>query len=101
MTIGCFYFCIKCDIFYAFNFIYNASFNNGLVENELDHVFIGFSDKIPKPNPSEVVDYRYISINDLLNEIKLRPHLFTPWFKICLNRVLKTKSNLDNKVLIA
>ena len=92
---------MKCDIFYAFNFIYNASFNNGLVENELDHVFIGFSDKIPKPNPSEVVDYRYISVNDLLNEIKLRPHLFTPWFKICLNRVLKTKSNLDNKVLIA
>ena len=81
--------------------MYRAKFDNGLIENELDHVYIGFSDEKPKPNPSEVENFRYINSNDLLNEIIENPHTFTPWFKICVDRVLKIRSILKKEVLIA
>ena len=28
---------IECDMFYAFNFLYCASFDNGLIENEVEY----------------------------------------------------------------
>ncbi len=92
---------IECNLYYAFNFLYNAKFDNHLIENELDHVFIGFCDEIPKPNPSEVKNYRYINSYDLMNEINENPNIFTPWFKICIDRVLKVKSIFEKEVLIA
>ena len=92
---------IEGNLYYAFNFLYNAKFDNHLIENELDHVFIGFCDEIPKPNPSEVKNYRYINSYDLMNEINENPNIFTPWFKICIDRVLKVKSIFEKEVLIA
>ena len=92
---------LECDLYYAFNFLYNTKFDNHLIENELDHVFIGFCDEIPKPNPSEVKNYRYINSYDLINEINENPNIFTPWFKICIDRVLKLKSIFEKKVLVA
>ena len=92
---------IECNLYYAFNFLYKAKFDNHLIENELDHVFIGFCDEIPKPNPSEVKNYRYINSYDLMNEINENPNIFTPWFKICIDRVLKVKSIFEKEVLIA
>ena len=32
---------ISCNLNKAFDFIYRAEFDNGLIEHELDHVFIG------------------------------------------------------------
>ena len=92
---------IDCNLYYAFNFLYRTKFSNELIENELDHVFIGFSDENPKPNPSEVKNYRYINSNDLMKEINENPNIFTPWFKICVDRVLKVKSIYEKEVLIA
>ena len=92
---------IYCDLYFAFSFLYKADFDNGLIENELDHVYIGFSDQTPKPNPLEVAEYRFINSSDLTEEIKENPHKFTPWFKICVERVLKNTSTVKKEVLIA
>ena len=51
---------IKTKIFPIFSFIYKADFKNNLIEHELDHVFIGFSDKKPKPNFNEVCSWNYV-----------------------------------------
>tara|TARA_Y100000766_G_scaffold285479_1_gene309270 strand:- start:2857 stop:3396 length:540 start_codon:yes stop_codon:yes gene_type:complete len=92
---------LECNLYYAFNFLYRTKFSNELIENELDHVFIGFSDEKPKPNPSEVKNYRYINSCDLIKEMNENPNIFTPWFKICVDRVLKVKSIFEKEVLIA
>jgi len=92
---------INCDLFFSFNFLYKADFNNGLIENELDHVYIGFSDEKPKPNPSEVGDYKYIKPEALITEIKRMPDAYTPWFKICVERVIEKKSFVQKEILIA
>lgn len=73
-------------------FHYIAHFPNGLTENEIDHVLIGMVDvnlEI-KPNPEEVNDYRWISIDNLEKEIAENPAQFTPWLAKALN-VVKAK----------
>ncbi|GAA4327058.1 isopentenyl-diphosphate Delta-isomerase [Mucilaginibacter gynuensis] len=71
-----------------FQFSYRHEFDNGLIENEFDHVFLGVNDDIPQPNASEVASFRYVDPDELLSEIAANPELFTAWFKICLEKVL-------------
>lgn len=72
----------------VFNFRYRVKFKNGLIENELDHVFVGRSDKKPKPNPKEASDYKYIAIDELKREIKARPENYTAWLKVIIKKHL-------------
>ncbi len=56
-------------------FHYLAKFDNGLYENELDHVFTGIYDSdvaIPF-NPEEVATYRWIEIAALKKELRTHP----------------------------
>jgi isopentenyl-diphosphate Delta-isomerase len=71
---------------YLFKFQYKAPFSNGLIEHEIDYVFVGESDQTPQPNPNEVMAYRWISMSDLKNEIQTHPEWFTPWFPMILER---------------
>lgn len=72
-------------------FHYNAHFNNGLSENEIDHVLIGYMSPstVITPNPLEVNAYRWISIPDLLQELATQPTQFTPWLTLALEVVIK------------
>lgn len=73
----------------AFTFKYKVTFDNGLIENEVDHIFIGNFDNNPTPNKSEVENYRWVDKHTLLKEIKQYPDNFTHWFKLSINEVLK------------
>lgn len=72
---------LQCELQKAFSFIYHSPVENGLIEYEYDHVYIGFTDDLPIPNPEEVQDYRWVSTADLKNEIAEAPEKFTFWFK--------------------
>ncbi|WP_396170747.1 isopentenyl-diphosphate Delta-isomerase [Flavobacterium sp.] len=65
-----------------FHFIYKAPFDNGLTEHELDHVMIGYYNDEPKINPDEVESWKWMSIEDVANDIQLHPEIYTVWFKI-------------------
>ena len=75
---------IDCILEPAFNFIYKAALDNGLVEYEYDHVFIGKSDAVPQPDAEEVCDYKYTTIDLLSQEISQHPANFTYWLRQCL-----------------
>jgi isopentenyl-diphosphate delta-isomerase len=66
----------------AFEFTYRAELNNGLIEHEYDHIYLGYTAALPQPNPSEVSEWRYINIEGLEQELKLHPECFTPWFQM-------------------
>jgi isopentenyl-diphosphate Delta-isomerase len=68
-----------------FTFTYRKEFDNGLIENEIDRIFIAFSDEIPKPNPEEVDDYRYVNVKELYSDIKQNSDNYTYWFIEILN----------------
>jgi isopentenyl-diphosphate delta-isomerase len=85
---------MQCDTQFKFSFIYKAQFGNGLTEHELDHVYFGESDDLPKPNPAEVKNWKYISLQNLQEEIALHPEKFSAWLKISIPRIMAEKGVL-------
>jgi isopentenyl-diphosphate Delta-isomerase len=80
---------MSASLSHAFHFIYHAEFSNGLIEHELDHVFIGNSDVNPIINPEEVNDFKFVSCDWIINDMKAHPDDYTPWFKIALPLVIE------------
>jgi isopentenyl-diphosphate delta-isomerase len=78
---------ISCKTNWSYSFIYKADVGNGLVEHELDHVFIGRFNEAPQPNAEEVADWKYVSVNELKIDMSNHPDQYTPWFKIIFNEV--------------
>lgn len=72
-------------------FHYNAHFDNGFSENEIDHVLIGYvaPDTTIEVNPAEVNAHRWITIANLEQELAARPDMFTAWLKPALNLLKK------------
>lgn len=66
---------------FLYKFQYRTDFANGLVENEIDHVFIGNYNENFSVNPEEVSDYQWIAVDDLLEQVDLNPEKYTFWFK--------------------
>jgi isopentenyl-diphosphate Delta-isomerase len=76
-----------------FDFTYHATFENGLIEHEFDHVFFGICDAIPNFNPNEVAAMRWLELEALDTEIKTNPNSFTPWFRIAWPLVIDSIKN--------
>ncbi len=76
-----------CELKFAFSFHYTAKFDNGLTENEIDHVYIGTWNGTPLPNPTEADDYRWARPDNIRSEMKLNPEKFTVWFKEIMERM--------------
>lgn len=63
---------------------YRAEVGEGLIEHEVVELFIGEASEeaVIVPNPSEVMDVRWIPVADLEREIAMYPDRFTPWLRI-------------------
>jgi len=69
-------------------FHYVTKLDNGLIENEYDHVLVGdYSDQIIKSNEQEVEDFQWMDLDTLKNDLKAHPKKYTPWFEKALNKV--------------
>ena len=71
-----------CDLTEVFQFVYKAPFDNGLTEHELDHVMIGTYNGEPNVNPEEVASHKWMSLEDVKNDMEDNPQQYTAWFKI-------------------
>ena len=74
---------------FAFSFIYKASLENELIENEFDHVYIGVSNQEPNPNSREVKNWKYMHPNLIRQDLLKNPKAYTVWFKLCFERVIQ------------
>jgi len=72
---------MKTSLAPLFSFIYRAELENDLVEHELDHVLIGFTDDQPRVNPDEVSDYKWMAMYEIEEDIEKNPGNYTAWFK--------------------
>ena len=81
-----------CELKEIFSFVYKAEVDNGFIEHEFDHVFIGKYNGGPKINPVEVAKWKFVNPEILKKEIKNYPEKFTEWFKIALKKFLKIRS---------
>ena len=51
-------------------------------EHELCSVYIGKSNDTVQVNPTEIADWKYISIAELNRELEINPDKYSPWFKM-------------------
>ena len=71
------------------SFVYKANFDNGLTEHELDHIIVGKYNHSPVINCSEVDSWKWMSMEDIRNNINDQPHNYTAWFKIIFEKYYK------------
>ena len=83
-----------------FHFTYRAEFENGLTEHEFDHVYLGIYGGVVEPNPEEVKDYCFITLEELRLSLANEPESFTAWFHIAMplleKWLLKNKLEMQN-----
>jgi isopentenyl-diphosphate Delta-isomerase len=72
----------------AYDFIYQASFENGLTEYEFDHVFVGTYNGSIQPDKNEVADYCFKSVEEISNTLESHPAKYTHWFRMAFQRVV-------------
>jgi len=75
-------------LFPIFSFQYKSNLDHDMIENELDHVFIGYSNDIPVPNKDEVETYCYMSPDLLALGFEKHPDEYTTWLKICFKELM-------------
>ena len=65
---------------------YRADVGSGLIEHEVVDLFVAHVDRGIElsPNPNEVMETNWISIDDLRGQAATTPHKFTPWLRIYL-----------------
>lgn len=80
---------MECEMTPVFTFSYLAELENGLLENEYDHVYFGTCDDLPQPNPLEVADFKYISMEELQLSLSEDHENYTAWLKICFTQVME------------
>ncbi len=95
------------------SFVYRAAFANGITEYEYDHVLVGewagasdpgpalnpalASDPDPdpaftlNPDPAEVMDWRWVVLNDLSRDVAEHPDRYTAWLPEALRLVLASR----------
>ncbi|OGH13958.1 MAG: isopentenyl-diphosphate delta-isomerase [Candidatus Levybacteria bacterium RIFCSPLOWO2_02_FULL_37_10] len=71
------------------NFSYRAK-KDGIVENELCPVLIGFTGQEPKINKEEVEDIKWIPWKKFIKEIEKNPGGYSPW---CVEEIEQLKNN--------
>jgi len=75
-------FCVELNVIGSF--IYNIQFDNGLIEHELDYILVGKYNGNVKINTDEVDDWKWLSLDNIKDDIKVRPNNYTEWFKIII-----------------
>ncbi len=84
-----------CALRFAFLFRYQARLNGDMIEHEVDHVFVGRYDADPRPDPGEVVAWRWTAIPRLLEDLRSRPQLYTTWFPLALAELDRHRPQAD------
>lgn len=83
-----------------FDFVYLTEFEHGLTEHEFDHVFIGTFEGRMTPDPMEVKDYCYKSLEEIEATLLSHPQKYTAWFNIAFPKVQQwATENLLKKVV--
>ena len=76
-----------CKLDEKFSFIYRAELEKGMTEHEFDHVFFGTYEGKVSPDPREVMDYKWIGMDELMADTERSPNSYTPWLILALKEI--------------
>lgn len=78
----------KSDLREIHSFLYRTKFQNGLTEHEFDHVLAGRFEGTPQPDPKEILEWKWVKLEELKKGIAASPQTYTYWLKACLADVI-------------
>ncbi|HEY4658513.1 MAG TPA: isopentenyl-diphosphate Delta-isomerase [Gemmatimonadaceae bacterium] len=71
---------IQCTLERAGRFTYRADVGGGLIEHEVDHLFVGRSGSDPSPDAGEVGAWRWARPDEIDRDLAERPEQYAAWF---------------------
>lgn len=77
----------NCQLEELFSFNYFSQYD-GLSEYEVDHVFLTDYHGEIQVDPDEIMELRWIDLDELQKEMEVEPQKFSTWFLIAAPRVL-------------
>ena len=77
-----------CKLKYVTEFRYQAFYKKVGAENEICAILVGRYDGQITPNLKEVVEWKWIRLDNLQKEIKKSPEQYAPWLVIGLKKLL-------------
>lgn len=80
----------------AFRKTYHLPVGNGLVEHELNHVFLGtVTNPDVRPSADEVADWTWVEPSDLREDVEAHPDRYTAWFRLLLDPALAAATSSE------
>ncbi len=70
------------ELTYLFKFQYHAPFGGVGSERELCSVFIGRAKGAPATNGNEIAAWKFVAVDELTEDLSVRPEDYTPWLKL-------------------
>jgi isopentenyl-diphosphate delta-isomerase len=81
-----------------FHFVYDAKLEDGITENEYDHVLVGHFDGVPKANSIEVADWKWMDLATLTIDLAGHPEKYTYWFRFSFERFCQAAKPLGSSL---
>jgi isopentenyl-diphosphate delta-isomerase len=78
-----------CPLEQIFTFRYNSNVSDGLIENEIDHIYFGYYNDAIYVSQQEVSAYKFLSLEKIQEWIKAEPQLFTKWFHLAFSKFME------------
>lgn len=85
-----------CDLKYVGIFRYQASYQDKGSENELCAVLAGQYDGEVRPDLQEVTDWKWMTFQDLKEDIAADSDQYTPWFKMEIEKFFPSFKSFDS-----
>jgi isopentenyl-diphosphate delta-isomerase len=70
---------VRARLSHAGTFTYRAAVGPGMIEHEIDHVFVGTASGELQPDPREVAAVAWISVDELSTDLRANSHLYAAW----------------------
>lgn len=71
---------------YVFKYEYHAIYSPKWAENEVNHILFAEVETDPQPNPREVANWRWASLERIERELENPDHNFAPWFPLAIEK---------------
>lgn len=89
---------IDADVKEHFSFIYKAEVENGLIENEFDHVFFGVYEGQIEMNPNEVEDCTFVPLDKVFTDAEQHPEKYSIWFRIIIDKFRDHLTGMEHRL---
>jgi len=89
---------IDAEVEKQFSFVYKAEVENGLIENEYDHVFFGVYEGKIELNPDEAEDCTFASLDKVFTDAANHPEKYSIWFRIIIDKFRDHLTGMEHRL---